>query len=141
MVFSCLTEERLVFASGDNFAVEVVGKLGEEDGVGELFKQDGREIEIAVEADMVALEVFEDAQERKVGLSRSLVKPLDAVRPRAVVDDVRQVRVQGEGEKSCRYWLGPCQNADPQSTLVGAVYHACFGLPQLSLYERKMILR
>ena len=120
MVFSCLTEERLVFASGDNFAVEVVGKLGEEDGVGELFEQDGREIEIAVEADVVALKIFEDAQEGKVGLGRSLEEPLDAVRPSAMVNDVRQVCVQGEGEKSCRCSLGLCQNAVSSINFSGA---------------------
>jgi hypothetical protein len=92
-----LDEVGLVFAGGDDLAGEVVGELGDEDGVGELLEQDGREIEVAVEGDAVALEVAEDAQEREVGFGGGFVQPLHAVRPGAVVDDVGQVGVQREG--------------------------------------------
>ena len=79
---------------------EVVGELGDEDGVRELLEQDGREIEVAVEADAVALEIVEHAEEGEIGLGGGFVQPLHAVRPGAVVDDVRQMRVQGEGQKT-----------------------------------------
>ena len=95
-----LGEEGLVFAGGGDLAGEVAGELGDEDGVGELLEQDGGEIEVAVEADAVALEVGEHAEEREVGFGGGFVEPLDAVRPGAVVDDVGQVRVQSEGEKT-----------------------------------------
>ncbi len=55
MGFAGLDEEGLVFTGGDNFAIEVVGEFGGEDGVSELLEQDGREIEVAVETDVVAL--------------------------------------------------------------------------------------
>ena len=42
----------------------------------------------------------EDAEEREVGFGGGLVEPLHAVRPGAVVDDVGQMGVQGEGEKT-----------------------------------------
>ena len=99
--FAGLDEEGLVFAGGDDLAVEVVGKFGDEDRVRELLEQDGREIKIAVEADLVALEIFQHAKERKIGFGGCFVEPLHAVRPGAVVDDIGQMRVQGEGEKSC----------------------------------------
>ncbi len=57
--FAGLDEEGLVFAGSDDLAVEVVGELGDEDGVRELLEEDGGEIEIAVEADVVALEIVE----------------------------------------------------------------------------------
>ena len=44
-----LDEEGLVLARGDDLAGEVVGELGDEDGVGELLQQDGREIDVEVE--------------------------------------------------------------------------------------------
>ena len=109
--FAGLDEEGLVFAGGDDFAVEVVGELGDEDGVGELLEQDGREIEVAVEADVVALEVFEHAEEREIGFGGGFVEPLHAVGPGAVIDDVGQMRVQGEGEKSC-WAVGRCLRQD-----------------------------
>ena len=95
-----LDEEGLVLARGDDFAGKVFGEFGEEVGVGELFEQDGREVDVEVCGDAVALEVGEDAKQREVGLCGGFVQPLDAVRPGAVVDDVRQMRVQGEGEKA-----------------------------------------
>jgi hypothetical protein len=100
--FAGLDEEGLVFAGGDDLAGQVVGKLRNEDRVGELFEEDRGEIEVAVEADVVALEVFEDAEKREVGLGSGLVEPLHAVGPGTVIDDVRQVCVQGEGQESCR---------------------------------------
>ena len=69
--------------------------------MGELFEQDGGEVEVAVEADAVALEVGEDAEQREIGFGGGFEEPLHAVGPGAVVDDVRQMSVQGEGEKSC----------------------------------------
>ena len=83
---------------------DVVGELGDEDGVGELFEEDGREIEVAIEADVVTLEIAEYAQEREVSLCRGLVQPLHAMGPGAVIDDIGQVGVQGEGQESC--WFG-----------------------------------
>ena len=106
VVVAGLDEEGLVLARGDDLAGEVVGELGDEDGVGELLEQDGGEIEVAVEADAVALEVAEHAEQREVGFGGGFVQPLHAVRPGAVVDDVGQMRVQGEGEKSC--WGAAC---------------------------------
>ena len=109
--FAGLDEEGLVFARGDDLAREVVGELGDEDGVGELLEQDGGEIEVAVEADVVALEVFEHAEEREVGFGGGFVEPLHAVRPGAVIDDIGQMRVQGEGEKTlgrALRWPMPC---------------------------------
>ena len=85
--------------------LEVVGELRDEDRVRELLEQDGREIEVAVEADVVALEIFEHAQQRQIGLGGGFVEPLHAMRPGAVVDDVGQMRVQGEGEEACRLIL------------------------------------
>ena len=99
-------EVGLVFAGGDDLALEVVGELGAEDGVGELLEEDGGEIEVAVERDAVALEVAEDAEQRKVGFGGGFVEPLDAMRPGAVVDDIGQVGVQRQGEESTRLgWL------------------------------------
>ncbi len=118
--FAGLDEEGLVFAGGDDLAVEVVGELGDEDGVGELLEKDGREIEVAVEADAVALEVFEDAEEREIGFGGGFVEPLHAVRPGAVIDDVGQVRVQGEGEKSCwAVWPMPSSRQSTSENIFG----------------------
>jgi len=99
--FAGLDEEGLVFAGGDYFAIEIVGELCDEDGVRELLEEDGREVEIAVEADLIAFEIFEDAEKREIGFSGGFVEPLHTVRPGAVIDDVGQMRMQGEGEKSC----------------------------------------
>ena len=46
--FAGLDEEGFVFAGGDDLAREVVGELGDEDGVGELLEEDGGEVEVAV---------------------------------------------------------------------------------------------
>jgi hypothetical protein len=102
MGFAGLDEEGFVFAGGDDLAVEIVGELGDEDGVRELLEEDWREIEVAVKTDAVALQIFEDAEEREIGFSCGFVEPLHAVRPSAVIDDIGQMRMQGEGEKSCR---------------------------------------
>ena len=66
-----------------------VCRNSEREGVGE------------VETDVVALQIFEHAEEREIGFSGCFVEPLHAVRPGAVIDDVRQMRVQGEGKESC----------------------------------------
>ena len=71
--------------------------------MGELFEEDGGEIEVAVEGDAVALEVREDTQEGEVGLGGGLVEPLHPMRPSAVVDDVGEVGVQGEGKEPCGF--------------------------------------
>ena len=94
-----MEEEGFVFAGGYDFAGEVAGELGEEDGVRELLEEDGREIEVAVETDVVALEIFEHAEEGEVGFGGGFVEPLEAMGPRAVIDDIGEMRVQGEGEK------------------------------------------
>ena len=54
-----------------------------------------------MEADVVALKIFQHAQQRQIGLGRGFVQPLHAMRPGAVVDDVRKMRVQGKGEEPC----------------------------------------
>ena len=41
----------------------------------ELLEQDGREIEVTVEADVVALEISQDAEEREIGFSGGFVEP------------------------------------------------------------------
>ena len=83
-----MEEEGFVFAGGDDLAGEVPGELGYEDRVGELLEKDGREIEVAVEADVVALEIFEDAEEGEIGFCCGFVEPLKAVGPCAVIDDI-----------------------------------------------------
>jgi hypothetical protein len=89
--------------------------------VRELFEEDRGEIEIAVKTDVVALEVLEHAEEREIGLGGSLVEPLHSMGPGAVIDDVRQVRVQREGEKSCRtVWRCLRQDAHLKLFLLGA---------------------
>ena len=129
MGFAGLDEEGFVFAGGDDLAAEVVGELGDEDGVRELLEQDGGEIEIAVETDLVALEIFEDAEQREVGFGSGFVEPLHAVGPRAVVDDVGQMRMQGEGEESCwaGRFVGRCLRQD--------------GVPQVRFSVRRSIVR
>ena len=118
--FAGLDEEGLVFAGGDDLAVEVVGEFGDEDGMRELLEKDGGEIEVAVETDLVALEIFEDAEEREVGFGGGFVEPLHAMRPGAVIDDVGQMRVQGEGEKSCwAVWPMPSSRRAPQMEIFG----------------------
>ncbi len=84
-----LDEVGLVFPRGDDLASEIFGELGDEVGMAELLEQNRREVDDEVGGDSVSLEVGEDAEQRKVGLCGGLVQPLDAVRPRAVVDDVR----------------------------------------------------
>ena len=101
-----LEEEGLVFAGGDDLALEVAGELGEEDGVRELLEQDGREIDIELERDAVAVEIVEHAQQRQIGFGGGFMEPLDAMRPGAVVDDVGQMGVQSDGKKPTRLeWL------------------------------------
>ena len=58
-----MKEEGLVLARGDDLAREVVGELRNEHGVRELLKKDRREIEIAVEANVVAFQVSKDTEE------------------------------------------------------------------------------
>ena len=87
-------EEGLVLARGDNFALEIIRKLGLEDRMGKLFQQNWRQVQVAVQRDAVALEVAEDAQQRQVGFGGCLMQPLHAVRPGAVIHHVRQVRMQ-----------------------------------------------
>src|ERR1700737_857356 len=94
-----LEEVGLVFAGGHDLARDVFWKLGLEGGMGELFEENRREIQVAVEADVVPLEFGEHAQQRKIGLCRRFVQPFDSVRPGAVIDDVGQMRVKGKGEK------------------------------------------
>jgi hypothetical protein len=43
------------------------------------------------------------------------------VGPSAMIDDIGQVRMQSQGQISCRRSLYLCQNAVPQSTLVGSL--------------------
>ncbi len=99
---SRLQEEGFIFSRGVDLAEQIFCELRDENGMGELLKQDRGEIEIAMEVDAVALEIAEDAEERKVGFGGGFVEPLHAVRPGAVVDDVGQMGVQGKGEKSGR---------------------------------------
>ncbi len=95
-------EDGFVLASGDDFALEIAGEFGTEDGVRELLEEDGREIEIEVERNVVVVEAVEHTQQREVGFGGSFEEPLDAMRPAAVVDDVGQMGVQGEGKKPTR---------------------------------------
>ncbi len=92
-------EVGLVFAGGEDLALEVAGEVGFEDGVSELL-EDGREIEAAVEGDAVALEIAEDLEQREVGFGGGFMEPFDAMRPGAVVDDPREMGVEREGEKA-----------------------------------------
>jgi len=105
LMFAHAVEVGFVFAGGGDFALDVARELGDEDGVGELLEQNGREIEIAVEGDAVTLKTAEDAQEREVGFGSGFKEPLHAVGPGAVIDDVGKVRVQREREKARGYGL------------------------------------
>ena len=69
--------------------------------MGELLQKDRGKVEVAVKADSVFLQAPEDAEEWEVGLGGGFMKPLHAVRPGAVVDDVRQVGVEREGQEAC----------------------------------------
>ncbi len=106
-VFADGQEEGLVFARGEDLAFEIAGELGAEDRMRELLEQDGRKIEIAVERDVVAVEAIERAEQREIGFRGGLEKPLDAVGPTAMVDDIGQMGVQRQGKKSTRLrrWL------------------------------------
>ena len=92
-------EVGFVFAGGDDLALDVVGEVSLEDGVGELLEKDGGEVQIAMQSDSVALEIGEDSEKREVGFSGCLVEPLDAMGPGSVIDDVGEMSVEGEGEK------------------------------------------
>jgi hypothetical protein len=70
----------------------------------ELLEQDGREIEIAVERDVVAVETVESAQQREIGFGCGLEEPLDAMWPTTVIDDVREMRVKRQSKESTRLW-------------------------------------
>jgi len=104
VIFAGAFEEGFVFAGGVDLALDVARELGEEDGVGELLEEDGREIEVAVEGDAIAFEVAEDAEEREIGFCGGFEEPLHAVGPGAVVDDVGKMGVQGEGKESGGLW-------------------------------------
>ena len=108
VMFSALDEECLVFPGGYDLAREVVGKFGGKDGMSELLEQDGRKVEVAMEADVIAFQIFENAQEGQVGLGCGFVQPLHPMRPCAVVYDIWQMRVQGEREKAswATLWMG-----------------------------------
>jgi hypothetical protein len=97
-----LEEEGLILAGGADLAADVVGEVGAEDGMGELLEEDGREDQIEVQCNAVALEVGEHAQQGKIRLGGCFVEPFDAMRPSAVVDDEGQMSVQREGQKTCR---------------------------------------
>jgi hypothetical protein len=101
-----LDEVGFVFAGGDDLAIEIVGKFRDEDRMRELFEKDWREIEIAVEADLVPFQIAKDSKQRKIGLRGGLVKPLHTMRPGAVVDYVRQMGVQRKGKIPCRSFCG-----------------------------------
>src|SRR6201996_9454263 len=116
-------EEGLVLAGGGDFALEVAGELGPEDRMRELLEEDGREGEVELECYVVALETIEGAQQREIGFGCGFEEPFDSVRPAAVVDDVGQMRVQGDGEKPTRLeWLSHSLNLRerrPASARVG----------------------
>ncbi len=57
VLFAGLGEEGLIFLGGDDLAVEIAGELGEKDGVGELLEENRGQVEVAMEANAVALEV------------------------------------------------------------------------------------
>ena len=94
--FSPVLEEKgFILACGDDLALEVFRKLGFEDRVGKLFEEDGGKVQVAMQRDAVAFETGEHAQEWKVGFCSGFMQPLHAMRPGAVVHDVRQVRRAG----------------------------------------------
>jgi len=63
MVIACLKKIGLVFSGCNNLAIEILGKLRDEDGMAKLLEQDRRKAKVTVEADIVALQVFEDAEQ------------------------------------------------------------------------------
>jgi len=103
MKFANGQEVGFVLAGGQDLAIEIAWEVCLEDWMGELFEEDGGEIEAAVEGDAVALEIAEDAEERKVGFGGGLVEPLDAMGPGAVIDDPGKMGMEGEREEAC--WL------------------------------------
>ena len=74
----------------------------------------GERLRLQLQGDAVALEISEHAEQREIGFGGGFVQPLHAVGPGAVVDDVGQMRVQGEGEKSrsCRLYLDQVHTSD-----------------------------
>jgi hypothetical protein len=100
---AALNKKGLVFAGCNDLSGDIFWKFGDEDGVGKLLEQDGREIQVAVETNSVSLQVCEEAKKREVGLCGGFVEPLHSMRPGPMIDDVGEMGVQGEGKKT----LGP----------------------------------
>ncbi len=102
VVVAGLDEVGLVLARGDDLARDVLGKLGDEERMGELLQQDRREIEVEVGRDPIPFQIAQHPQQRQIGLGGGLVQPLHAMRPGAVVHHIGQMRMEGDGEKACR---------------------------------------
>jgi hypothetical protein len=109
-----LDEVSLIFPGSDDLPSQVFRELGNEIWMGKLFQQDGGEADIEVRRNAIALQTAEDTEQGQVGFGGCFVQPLNAVGPSAVIDDVRQMRMQSESEKTCGGILCFCQT-QPQS--------------------------
>src|ERR1019366_7991584 len=116
---SGLNEVGLVLAGSEDLAREVAGELSDEERVSKLLQQNGREVNVEVGGDAVALEIAQHTQQGQVSLGGNLVQPLDAMRPGPVVDHVRQMRVQREGQEARRSVL--CLRQEPPRKIQGEV--------------------
>jgi len=113
-----LDEVGFVFSCCDDFSGDVVRELGDEDGVRELLEQDGERLRLQLKRMLSRSRL---ANMRRSG-GRSRRRPRGATPCRAarcVVDDVRQVRVQGEGEEALRFIHCECWRCLRQDKYLG----------------------
>jgi len=93
-----LDEVGLILACGEDLARKVLGKFGYEERMSQLLQQNGGEVDVEIGGNTVTFQIAQHAQDREVGLRGGFVQPLHPVRPGAVVDHIRQVRVQRESQ-------------------------------------------
>src|SRR6266516_153331 len=79
-------------------ALHVGLELAHERGMGELIREHRRDAECDRRRDVLALERLQRFDQGEIAVQRSLAQPYAAVRPAAVVQDVRKVTVQRENE-------------------------------------------
>ena len=91
--FRHISRRRLLRISGFALFVLLVGMMATPARASQDVVQFGNTIEVA-----------KDAKQGQIGLSSGLVEPLNAMGPGSVVDDIRKVGMEREGEKAD--WLG-----------------------------------
>ena len=97
-----LGERRRRLVTGGEALLEERLHLPDERRTGELVREHGREPDRHGGGRGLVAELSEDLQQRQVGVERRLADPIAAVRPSAVVEDVRQVAVQRQDEVHAR---------------------------------------